>query len=115
MTDTKKYEIRQSSIHGNGVFATKDLKENERYGLAIHFYFGVWPIITSYVGAWINHCGPDKVNTLLVWDDSDEAYDKGRIGWYFQTSKAVKKGEELLMDYSNTPFYIQGPLDYYTC
>ena len=109
------YEIKASSIHGNGVFASKDIKKGDKIGLAISFIWGIWPYITDYLGSLVNHCGCDKSNLDLVWDESDEAYNHEGTGWYFVANKDIKKETELLINYSNTPFYIEGPQDYYTC
>ena len=38
---TKIYEIKDSSIHGKGVFAAEDLKKGDRVGLGIQFIFGL--------------------------------------------------------------------------
>ena len=107
--------IADSSIHGKGLFANKNLKKGERIGLGIKFIFGIWPMITPYLGSWINHCNKEsnKHNTRLEWDDSLEAYEAEGEGWYLITTKDVKKGDELLMDYADTPFYIEGPQDHY--
>jgi hypothetical protein len=111
----RNYEIKESSIHGKGVFATKDLNKGDKIGLAIAFVFGIWPFITNYLGSWVNHCGCDKSNLELLWDESDESYNNEGMGWYLVANKDIKKGSELLINYANTPFYIEGPQDYYTC
>lgn len=105
----RPFEIKESSIHGKGVFSTKPIKKGERIGLAIHFIFRLLPMITDDLGVWINHCPSTnpKSNAILEWDDDD--------GWYLVASKNIKKNEEIFMDYADTPFYIEGPQDYYTC
>ena len=110
---TSKFVIADSSIHGKGVFANKDLYKGERIGLGINFIFGLFPLITNYLGSWINHC--DKSNVELEWDDSLDAYIKEGEGWYLIANKNIKQGTELLLNYNNTPFYIEGAQDYYTC
>jgi SET domain-containing protein len=109
-----KFVIKDSKIHGKGVFAKKNLKKDEIIGIGIRFVLGFIPYITDDFGSLINHC--ERSNTKLVWYYAD---DKGKetpeMGWYIVASKPVKKGEELLLNYSNTPFYIQGPLSHYKC
>ena len=125
MKQESKYEIKDSRIHGKGVFAAKNLKKGERIGLAISFVLGIWPSITSYLGSWVNHCDRDKSNIVLVWEESDmydesNCYDNSNhnceegIGWFFEAKKDISRGDELLLDYSETPFYIEGPQDHYT-
>lgn len=111
------FEIKDSSIHGKGVFSTKSLKQGERIGLAIRFVFRLFPVITDDLGVWINHCpvSNKKMNAILEWDDSDKAYSESGVGWYLVASKRIKENEEIFMDYADTPFYIEGPQDYYTC
>ena len=109
------FEIKESSIHGKGVFASKNIKKGDKIGLAISFILGIWPHITSNLGSWVNHCGCEKSNLELFWDETDEAYNNEGIGWYFVANKDIKQGTELLINYVNTPFYIEGPQDYYTC
>ena len=112
---SSKYVIADSSIHGKGVFANKNLSHGERIGLGINFVFGIWPVITPYLGGLVNHCPSHKSNIELEWDESLEAYEGEGEGWYLVVKKDVKKGEELLLDYAKTPFYIEGPQDHYTC
>jgi len=119
MSENTNYIIADSSIHGKGVFAKKKLRKGERIGLGINFIFGLWPIITDYLGGWINHCdtkeGNNGSNVELKWDESLEAYVNEGDGWYIIAKRDIKKGEELFLDYSKTPFYIEGPQDHYTC
>ena len=112
---SENYVIKDSSIHGKGVFAQRNFKKGEKIGLGISFIFGLWPLITDYLGAWINHCGPTGSNVELEWDDSIQAYEEEGEGWYVSAKKDINKGEELYLDYSDTPWYIEGPQDHYTC
>ena len=115
----KNYIIADSSIHGKGVFAKRNLYKGDKIGLGINFVFGLWPLITEYLGIWINHCdtkdGKGGSNVGLEWDESIEAYGNEGDGWYVVANRDIKKGEELYLDYSETPWYIEGPLDHYTC
>lgn len=111
----KNYDIRDSSIHGKGVFANRNIKEGETIGLGIAFILGIWPYITDNLGSMVNHCGCEKSNLVLKWDESDKAYNGEGIGWYLVAKKDIDDGAEMFLNYSNTPFYIAGPKDYYTC
>ena len=120
----KVYIVKDSKIHGKGVFANKAVNKNEIIGLGIRFHWGIMPIITPNLGSLINHCG--KPNTKLVWHYSDstklkrflkkkKSTEEPQMGWYLVTAKPVKKGDEFVLDYADTPFYIQGPLAHYKC
>ncbi len=113
----KNFEIKDSSIHGKGVFSSKHIRKGEKIGLAIHFMFRLFPVITDDLGVWINHCSSSnkKTNSILVWDDSSEAHNTNKVGWYLVASRNIRENEEIFMDYAETPFYIEGPQDYYTC
>jgi len=96
------YVVSKSPIHGRGIFANRDLKKNEDIGLGISFYAGIWPYVTEQPGSLVNHSY--KPNTYLRWQDN---------GWHIRTSKSIPKDTELTLNYSNTPWYIQGPLPHY--
>lgn len=115
----KKYRIKKSKIHGKGVFAKKSLKEDDIVGLGIRFNWGFFPVITPEFGSWINHSY--RPNTKLVWfysedtggDRNDKKSMVEEMGWYVVATKNIEKEAEILLDYANTPFYIQGPLAHY--
>lgn len=91
----KKYDIRNSKIHGKGVFAINDIEPS-----AIHegivFKWGI-PQVTKF-GSMINHSY--KPNTHL---------EKINGKYYLVNNKKINKGDEITVDYSNTPWYIQRP------
>ena len=99
------FVIGKSHIHGNGVIAAKTLHANKSVGKGIvfvrHFLIPV-PIVTQHLGKWINHSYTP--NTVLRWRNG---------AWHIVTSKKIPSGTELTLNYSNTPWYIEGPYPEY--
>jgi len=92
------FEIKNSQVHGVGVFATKDHDANEKLFLVINCD----KTIEETLGSKVNHCpsSSKKMNTKLV-----------KVGneWYAYSSKKILKGEELTTDYVQTPYFIMKP------
>ena len=106
--DKKLYFIKKSNIHGNGVFACTELKENTILDDVIKLKFGFFPYIVNSIGKTINHCNK-KYNTKLVYNDKENCF-------LLKTICRVKKNKEILMNYNDTPFYIEKPgKDYKNC
>ncbi len=97
------FYVSQSPIHGKGLFATYDLSKNQDLGIGIKFYGGIVPYVTEQPGSLINHSY--QPNAHLKWQ---------KDGWHIRSSRKVSKDTELTLNYSNTPWYIQGPLPHYT-
>ena len=85
--------IKESSVHGHGIFAAQDIKKGTDIG-ATHIKV---PMILTYIrtplGGFINHS--DKPNCFLDctqdWDDY--------LVFNIITKRSITKGEELLLDY----------------
>ena len=101
MEKKKLYFIKKSNIHGNGVFSYINLKENIILDEVIIFKFGFFPYIVNDIGKTINHCDK-KYNTKLV-------YSKKKNCYLLKTICSIKKNKEILMNYNDTPFYIEKP------
>ncbi|HZP67395.1 MAG TPA: SET domain-containing protein-lysine N-methyltransferase [Rudaea sp.] len=114
---------RQSPIHGNGVFAARDLPKgttlieyrgrrlthaqaNRIYGAEVDsghtflFTLNEKYLIDASVGGnvarWINHsCAPN----CQAWVIEHESGDRRRDKIVIETRRAVRKGEELTYDY----------------
>ena len=113
--------VRQSSIHGNGVFAAKDIpmdtevmqytgklitiaKADELYDEVYKghtFLFTLnddWIIDANQSGndaKWINHsCEPNCIPVLY-----EHAHDRSQDQVFILTLRDIKKGEELNYDY----------------
>lgn len=113
MNPSAKYVIRKSKIHGQGVFATRDLFKGEIVDVAMRLheharYMTHWifrfPIededytITSWFGKFINHSW--NPNCFLHRLDTD---------FLVVTSRTISTGEELTVDYRDTPYWIMKP------
>ena len=99
----KKYYIGKSKIHGHGVLANKNFKKYDVIELAF-IEKNNYADITPYFGKFINHC--DKPNMVLKRNG-----DK----YYTVALKNIKKNEELLLNYYDTPDYIIKPEPHYKC
>ena len=100
------FYIGPSQIEGKGVLATRTLQKGERIGEAIVYepWFGWLPIpmITEHLGVWVNHSY--QPNAELRWIN---------YAWQIVTIKQVKRDDEITVDYSHTPWYIEGALAHY--
>lgn len=117
--------VRQSKIHGNGVFAARDLPKGLRLiqyrgALRRHeeidqcyggdsesghtFLFTLnedWVIDANVDGnsaRWLNHSCMPNCEAVHYEDDADRSNDKV----YIETVRAIREGEELTYDYGIT-------------
>lgn len=83
--------IKDSSIHGLGVFAVFDIEENSDLGM-IHYHIDDAEIIRTPLGGFINHS--DTPNCLKITK-------KTLVGKrsYLVTDRDIKCGEELTIKY----------------
>jgi SET domain len=116
--EQKRYEIKDSSIEGKGVFIKVDLQPNEVIGVAVVFQKdnnfvlsdldkkGTTEIngvqrrfkITGDFGRYVNH----------AWfpNDNAELQHKGNKV-YVVATKRIPLGAEILVDYDNNPHYLK--------
>ncbi len=85
--------IKDSSIHGVGLFAKKDFNKND------YLFKGIHPTkeITHYASL-INHSY--KPNSYLL---------ENKNGWFVIALKHIKNGDEITADYRHTPYFIAKP------
>jgi hypothetical protein len=102
------WEIKKSSIHGNGLFTKIDIPKNTL------LFVGIDETITSnngmpivlQPGPLINHC-VNRENIRLQ--------KQGHV-YRFITLRDIPKNSELIMNYYYTPNYIQKPkANYKSC
>ena len=98
----KKYHIGTSQIHGKGVIATYEIRKEESVGEGIVFVLYFVPLITSDLGVWINHSY--HPNATLPWINN---------AWHIVANIKINPGDEITVNYSNAPWYINGPGYYY--
>lgn len=91
-----KWQIAKSTIHGVGLFVTKDIGMNEYIDTAIRSDRSI-----TFFGSKINHSWTP--NTQLVFDSVHKVYD-------IYSKYPIKAGTELTVDYTFTPDFINKPL-----
>ena len=94
----KIYYIDDSNIDGKGVFINKNIEEGVKIGKVIDYRLYFYPCVTNFLGKWINHS--NKPNSKIYYDNEKNVYNLYSI-------KKVNKDEEILMDYNDTPWYIE--------
>ena len=97
------WTVSESSIHGEGIHATRYINPGEMIGVAIRTSLGVVPMVT-YFGSKINHSY--NPNSVLRYD-----YQTGTHNIY--STQAIYPGMEITADYRFTPAYIMGPEPHY--
>tara|TARA_B100000214_G_scaffold334669_1_gene277495 strand:- start:733 stop:1041 length:309 start_codon:yes stop_codon:yes gene_type:complete len=96
-----KYKIGTSKIHNRGIIASNNIKKGEKIGTAINNIVlnGLVNLnITKNFGRLINHSW--KPNSSLEYKNNT---------YIVIASKNIKKGDEITLDYRNTPWFILGP------
>jgi SET domain-containing protein len=97
------YKVAPSKIHGNGVIATKFIKQGSFIGVPLKLILGVFISISEDLGMYINHS----------W--SPNAYiERHGLEWHLIANTNIVKGEEIFIDYNHTPWFIKKPLKTYT-
>ena len=99
-----KWHIAPSSIEGKGVFTSKHMRKNEIIGVAVRYIYGIIPKITSDFGWMINHSY--RPSARIEYDSSDHV-------WVLRTYTNLKKNTEITVDYRDTPWFIEGPEEWY--
>jgi len=119
--ETKKYKVSKSTLPnvGKGCFATRDIKKGEIIG-----YLGDYSGIKNDIKIqnrnnfkcdtdlyYVNSCTKNYNCDMyeVTKYDNDKQYSKV----YYYSNKNIKKGNELLVNYNQSPYYIQGHLDNY--
>lgn len=100
-----KWYTASSTIHGDGVFTARRLRKNTKIGVGVRYLLGIFAIITNDFGSMINH---SYNPTAQLRYSSDEGT------WNVYTLKVLPKNTEITIDYSDTPWFIEGPMTWYT-
>lgn len=83
------FEVKDSSIHGEGLFTTYKWPCNTRIEIS-HFNLSGVIYRNGVIGAYLNHS--DQPNCEIAWD--------GQYG-YLTSTRAIGSGEELTLNYFN--------------
>jgi SET domain-containing protein len=98
----EKYVIDSSPIHGKGIIAKQTIQKGEVIDIGIDYYYGIFPYVTPHFGSWLNHC--QKANAHLVYMSHK---------YYVVASSQIRKGQEITVNYNQTPWYINGSKPHY--
>ena len=88
--------IKDSGIHGLGLFAIEDIPNGVSLGM-IHFSLH-GEIMRTPLGAFGNHS--DNPNCEKFWEGTIYTCSNNNAGWYIRTILDVKKDEELTWTYT---------------
>lgn len=102
MKINRDIKIKKSNIHGLGIFAQNKINKNKTIGVGIEYKFFTIPIITKNFGSLINHSY--KPNTRLYYKNSK---------YYIVANKNINKGDEITLNYNNTPWFIANAEKHY--
>ena len=109
------FTISDSRIQGLGLFTKRSRVKGERLFVAINTDETVTPI-----GGKINHC-PSKVaagsgrTTVIPNTYLSATPDKTTGEWWIIALRDIDAGEELTVDYTNTPDFIHKPDPNWKC
>ena len=100
---SSKYHVGPSHIHGNGIIASKHIYDNSIIGCAIEVNRKHGPqgdilsyLITEHLGKWLNH---SKTPSAVLKEATG--------GFYILTTRYLKEGEEITVNYNHTPDFIK--------
>lgn len=89
--------VAKSSIHGKGVFSSKNMKSGDNIGVAV---LDINPLKRTEVGKMINHS--DSASSVLR--ENGDAFS-------LFASKDIKKGDEITVDYYQAEEELGTPID----
>jgi len=107
--DGKKFAVKESSIHGMGAIATKNIKKGELVGMAVTdekalepTQAHLWRDARTKLGKYLNHKNKENAsfksenNTLNIY-----------------AKNTINKGEEITVNYKKGSNYVDGDLTGY--
>ena len=93
--------IKESSIHGLGVFATENIKKKMKIGISHVFNKSFSDgVIRTPLGGFINHANNPNCYKILIDINSTTK------GYYINSNQQINKGEELTVYYTIGKQYI---------
>lgn len=106
---SKKYKIVESRIHGKGVFSDKDLDAAEKVGRLVNEHDMLVSLLEltkrdprTEIGKYVNHSL--RPNCKFQRDDN--------LWWYLTATRPIKKDRELVIDYTQAPWFVDKSLDF---
>ena len=80
--------VKESKIHGLGLFATQEIKEKITIGIAHHYLWDI--VVRTPLGGFINHSEKPNCELIRMWNSSISN---------LKTLNKIKQGEELTLKY----------------
>ena len=87
--------IKQSGVHGLGLFADQDINQATNLGVT-HIKIDD-KIIRTAMGGFINHSNSTNCVKVELHDNASEPFRKK---WNLVTTQDIKKGEEITLRYT---------------
>ena len=106
------FTIGPSKIQGLGLFTKRSRKKGERLFVAINSMNIVTPI-----GSKINHCPRKGSSSKSVIPNTNLSNTPDQVTgeWWIIAARNIAAGEELTVDYTNTPDFIKKPDPNWRC
>ncbi|MAE81720.1 MAG: hypothetical protein CMB80_03205 [Flammeovirgaceae bacterium] len=103
MINILKYSIKESNIHGFGIFVKQSVYEDEVIGVGIDrvFLFGLIFHIVPGLGTKMNHCSVPTARLV-----------KKGSKYIVVANQLIDPYEEVTIDYADTPWFIRKPKYY---
>jgi len=98
------WRVSKSQIHGEGMFSSRKIPANTKIDTGIEYYFGFFPVITRGFGSMINHSY--EANSKLI-------YNKKENVWDVFSNMDIPESTEITLNYRDTPWFIEGPKNWY--
>ena len=106
LLNSQDFTISESRIQGLGLITKRGRVKGERLFVAIHGDKTVTPI-----GSKINHCPGNTSSARSIIPNTylSTTPDKVTGEWWIIALRNIDAGEELTVDYTNTPDFIRKP------
>lgn len=112
LLNSPDFTIRESPIQGVGLYTKRDRAKDERLFVAINSM----NIVTS-IGSKINHCPRKGSSSKSVIPNTNLSNTPDQVTgeWWIIAARNIAAGEELTVDYTNTPDFIKKPDPNWRC
>jgi hypothetical protein len=112
LLNSSEFTIDESEIQGLGLFTKRRRAKDEKLFVAIHANETV-----TLIGSKINHCPSKRTSARAVIPNTylSSTPDKATGEWWIISLRDIDAGEELTVDYTNTPGFIKKPDPNWKC